>query len=231
MNFFVLLCWSLHASIVPSLISKNTILLGSIQFNQSVDREIELPVLYKGKEYNAKVEKNGDSRKAHFELYEEEKPQELYVLITEYLSLPENPNVEHLCTSEHHNYRLFKLTCIKVENTNDSNEMFDTWRVEEVSSSKKIVAIPDNTIIVFMDPKAIEKIQPISWSTESNIMRIPMIKLKESLTKNALYDMADKMKLTLLDSKFLHKKAHLASIPYANNRLLSMPFATQRAYT
>ena len=51
MNFFVLLCWSLHASIVPSLISKNTILLGSIQFNQSVDREIELPVLYKGKEY------------------------------------------------------------------------------------------------------------------------------------------------------------------------------------
>ena len=116
--------FSYAAGILPSLISKSSILLGSIQFTHSVDREVELPILYKGKEHNAKVETNGDTRKAHFELYETEKPDELYILITEYLSLPENPNIQHLCTSPHHAYRLFKLQ--KNQTITDSKEVIES---------------------------------------------------------------------------------------------------------
>ncbi|MGE0206458.1 MAG: hypothetical protein AB7R69_01265 [Candidatus Babeliales bacterium] len=201
---------------------KSVILLGSIQFNVSIDRELELPILFKGKEYSAKVETTGDSHKAHFELYEEEKPETLYVLITDYLALPENTLVESLSTSPDHPYRFFKLTRTILDDGTS------TWSIEEVISKQKSIKIPDNTIITFINPNVVEKIQPMPWHKESNILQLPIIKLKESITKAMLYDLADKMKLSLLDFKFLHKKANLASIPYANNRMLSMPFNTRK---
>ena len=217
-----------YSAINSILPSRNTILLGSIQFAQPVDREIEFPILFKGKEYVAKVESNGDTRKAHFELYDDEKSDELYLLVSEYLALPENSDIRHLCTSPSHSYRLFKLKRVRVTDSNNPKEMLDTWQIEEITTSKKSFEIPDETIIVFMDPEMIEKIQPLPWTHESNVIHFPIIKLKETATKNVLYDMADRMKLSLIDFKFLHKKANLASIPFANNRLLSMPFSTRR---
>lgn len=218
------------SSLIPSLVTKSSILLGTIQFMQSVERELELPILYKGKEYVAKVEVNGDTRKAHFELYIEN-ISEIHLLITDYLALPDNPNVQYLCTSKDHEHRLFKLTKIPWDNTETNQEMLATWHIDEIISSKKAVIIPDNTIIVFIEPSAVEKIHPTPWSKDSNIIHFPIIKLKESITRNNLYDLADKMKLAFLDFKFLHKKANLASIPFANNRLLSMPFSTRRPQT
>ncbi len=83
--------------------------------------------------------------------------------------------------------------------------------------------------MIFLNPDIVVKIQPMPWASHSNIIHLPIIKLKETISKNMLYEIADKMKLTLLDFKFMHKKANLASIPYANNRLLSMPFTTRRS--
>lgn len=226
--FFLLIWQQNNMAFMPNIMTKNNILLGSIQFKQPVDREVELPILYKGKEYVAKVETNGDTRKAHFELYEEEKISEMYLLVTEYLSIPESPDIQYLTTSNMHDHHFYKLTKISCD---EPKSIFETWRIQEITSSKKEITIPDSTIIVFMSPDALESIQPLTWTKDSNVIHFPVLKLKETLTKHDLYRIADKMKLAFLDFKFLHKKANLASIPFSNNRLLSMPFNTRRSLT
>jgi hypothetical protein len=213
-------------ALIPNLASKNNILLGTIQFRHPVDREVEYPISYKGKECVAKVEINGDTRKAHFELYEDEKISELYLLITEYLSKPDSHDIQHLITSKEHTYHLYKLT---KKNCEENKEMLETWHITEITSQKKEIAIPDTTIILFMPPESIDTVQALTWTKDSNVIHLPIIKLKETVTKEYLYTIADKMKLAFLDFKFLHKKANLASIPFANNRLLSMPFTTRRS--
>jgi hypothetical protein len=202
--------------------SVSTILLGSIQFNYSL-QEIDIPIFYKGQWYTAKIESNGDLRKAHFELYEEEKPNQLYIVFTEYIEQPQDINFEHLKTSRHHTYRFFKLT---KELTAES--LHSTWIIEELESSIQTRPLPDNTIIMFINPQLIEKLHPITWPRDSNLIRLPMVKIHEAISKTALYEMINKVQLALIDLNLFHKKAHLASVPYANNRLLSMPFSSRK---
>jgi hypothetical protein len=221
--------------------TQNIVLLGTISFRHPIKTTVELPILYKGNEYEAKVEEKGDTKKAHFELYEQEKPTELYILITEYLTLPTQANIEHLSTSSDHPYRLFKLTLSNEhdpENNahvlslakNELPEINEHWIMKEMDNSIKTASIPDNTIIFFMNPDLIQNLAPSIWQHESSIMRLPEIIFKEDITKEEVCDLAVKMKLALLDFKFFHKKTNSAFIPYANNRILSMPFSPRRSH-
>ncbi len=212
---------------------KQTVLLGSIALPQSIDREIAFPILYKGNEYEAKVEMKGDAKKAHFELHTALQPKTLFILITEYLSLPNGPSIKHLATSPEHPYRLFKLTLQshdfnQTDSTKKAPEALSTWAIEELHTKTKPLEIPDTTIIIFTDPQAIKNLEPIAWVTESNIMRLPTIAFKENISQETLQDLAAQMKLALMDFKFLHKKTHCAFVPVANNRIISMPVATGR---
>jgi hypothetical protein len=215
---------------------KETILLGSIALPQPLKREIAFPVLYKGNEYEATVEMTGDAKMAHFELHTALKPKTLFLLATESLALPNEPNVKHLTTSPDHEYRLFKLTLQPHElNITDSTKKesvaMSTWQVEELNElyvSNKPLEIPDITIILFTNPHAIKELEISPWVTESNIMRLPTIVFNIDISPDALQDLAAQMKLALMDFKFLHKKMHCTTIPFANNRIISMPVTNGR---
>lgn len=215
-------------SFISSLVSaamqeptRTTVILGSIQFENSLDQGLELPILYKGNEYEAKIEEKGDKKKAHFELYEQSKPTELFMVITEYLTLPAQTSIKHLSTSSAHSYRLWKLTLC---DDNDTN----MWTIKELDHIKKNLSIPDATIIFFMNPEMIDHLEPTSWQQNSSIMRLPTIVFKKNISKEDVSDVAAKMKLAFLDFKFFHKKTHSAFVPYANNRILSMPCSPRR---
>lgn len=214
----------LHGLMSPVAQKNNTILLGSIALNQTV-KNFELPILYKGQEYIAQTENFGDI--AHFQLYDTGSVHTLYILVTEYLALPPSTEkIEHLETSTHHPYKLFKITLQKktVPSSGFFNFIYE-WHIEELSNKNEVIIIPDNTIIVFFDPSLIVGLEKPQEFKDLAVINLPTLVIKN--TPN-IQELAVKMGCALIDFRFLHKKSRIASIPYSNNRILSLPQAPKR---
>src|SRR6516165_4487771 len=92
--------------------SKQITLFGFISSAQGTEELAGLPVFYKGGEYGISVDKESEIRKATFELYEEDKPSQLYILAVspEDLKLPEANHFEHLELITGKPYKLYKLS-------------------------------------------------------------------------------------------------------------------------
>lgn len=214
------------ASFIPlsaiNVPNDTVILLGSLQFSNVVN-QIDFPILYKGNEYAARIEVKGET--AHFELYDSERPEELHILVTESLSLPNSTEVAHLKTSPKHAYKLFKLL---LKRSDTAKEATYHWQIEELDTTQQPFVIPDATIIIFLDPSLIEKIEKSSELKETNIFYLPTIVLK-SMAAGFMENLATIMKLNSLDFKFFHKKSSYAYVPYTNNIVLSMPYMPHTA--
>lgn len=235
--FFIGIAFNAIQAIGHLKLQKNTVLLGSITFQNHAEKSLAMPILYKGNEYKATIETHGDTRKAHFELYDAEVPQELYFLVTEYLATPENPYVQHLETSPEHEYRLFKLTRYQLSNletqthkqATSSNNIeqteFSSWHIQEEKNIKKSRIIPDNTIILLgINPSYIDSLRAMPWAKESAIVFLPTIIMNDMKTASALEDLTAKMKIAVMDFMFLHPKLNQkTSKPVASNCILSMP--------
>lgn len=213
---------------------KHITLLGSLHAH-NIEAMDGLPLVYKGCEYDVRVEIFGEKKKAYFELYDEEKPRILYLIVTEYLKQPEENNIEHLCTSSDHPYRIFKLTrsldkTVVLDLLQLINlEAQETWLIEELDNSIKNFKIPDNTVIVFMPSTMLDHIEPVTSVNVGTTLTLPTLVFKAHDTTQ-LKDITARMKLAFLDFKLLHKKPYKAFVPCANNHILSMPF-TPRAHS
>ncbi|OQA36488.1 MAG: hypothetical protein BWY54_00051 [Candidatus Dependentiae bacterium ADurb.Bin331] len=89
--------------------------------------------------------------------------------------------------------------------------------------------VPDNTVIVFISPEFVEKLEVEQWLSSGTGMKLPRLVLKQSLTKEMIKTMCDAMVLGAINFRAFHKKPFKAIVPCAQNRLLSMPF-TPRGY-
>ncbi|MEX0940341.1 MAG: hypothetical protein WDZ41_03200 [Candidatus Babeliales bacterium] len=227
----ILLYSNIGNAILPfQLRPHNIILLGSIQLNQPLDGW-EIPISYKGQPYKAEVDADGDTRKAHFELHDEEMPKELFIMITEGLAQPIDINITHLQTSPNHQYRLFRLTKTAPSDATQVNakrNQMSSWQIEELDNKKKYLIIPDNTIIFFMDCTIVAELENISWPTTSNIIPLPSLNIKKEIPREKLTDLAIQMELAFCDFKFLHKKPLNNSIAYTNDRIISMPYLSKK---
>lgn len=206
--------------------SQHITILGSVRcaFPESL---LGLPVLYKGGEYDL-------NRKGDFELYENQKPSSIFVIFTEYLEIPDENNIAHLKTSPNHPYLYYKLTkTIKeVVDTNRLDliknramiEVTETWDIEKLDATEKMLEIPDNTVIIFLDPDLVDHLEEVVWSAATTGLRLPTVVLKDNVKEQVLADLAVRMKLAFLDFRFMHKKPYKAYMPCGNNHILSMPF-------
>ncbi len=220
---------------------KNSTLFGSLYSPKGIHYLAGLPIVYKGCEYEIMVQSDADTKKADFELYDDEKPTQLHIIITEYLKTPSENNVEHLQTSPDHSYRIFRLTRYSLIETDIQSQDFnsikprpltdlkDSWDIEELDNSKSGITIPDNALILFMPVELVDRLETVVWLSNNTSVKLPIIILKDTLTLATLRDVSAKMKLAFLDFKFLHKKPLKAFVPYTNNHILSMPF-TPRGY-
>ncbi len=221
--------------------TKQITLFGSIHSPHSIEDLVGLPVFYKGGEYTVAVDKESEIKKANFELYDEEKPRELYILVinADDLKIPNDNHVEHLEIKPKTAYKLFKLSRFAVDlpeidpldllNNKKLIDRYDSWKVEEIVLKDGEYVVPDNTMIIFIAPEFVEKLEVEQWLSSGTGMKLPRLVLKKSLTPDMIKTMCDAMVLGAINFRAFHKKPFKAIVPCAQNRLLSMPF-TPRGY-
>lgn len=210
---------------------KNSVLLGTIHLNTKISTPLEFPIRYnKGLKIQARHDKNTESDTIFFDFSVPEQVTELFILITEAYTIPENSNcnVEHFLTHPAYPYRLFKLTKQEqyVHNNSVKTGSFYkkefSWRIEELDN-KKQTKIPDNTLIIQMPVNIFEGLGQKKWTPcTDNILYLPEIRLKKISIEELL--MASKKSLSMsIDLRFFYTNEKKALILCGNQHLISVP--------
>ncbi len=217
--------------------SAQSIYVGKIQFPVGVECPPALPsILYKGREHSIDIDKH-DTRipcKATYELYEDPLCKEFYILITEYLKIPNANDFAHLETSDQHPYTLYQVkrmtatkTLIDEHQTGTSiplapGEKIEYWEITKVDSKDPEMIIPDHTLIFLMNPSYVEVITE-SWRPDDAIISLPTIKFKDSIDEKTLHAIGAKMVCAIVDFKCIHKKLTKTTAAFAQNRTVALP--------
>ena len=228
--------------------TKQITIFGAISAPQGTEELSGIPISYKGGEYAVVSDKENKIKSGQFEIYDDKKPAQLYILIVKSLKIPCENCFDHFEVDLSANYKLYKLTKYAVEipdldplDVLKNKQMIDwrdSWRVQEVFLKEGQAQVPDNCVIIFMDPEFVDHLEVKDWLSAGTTMKIPTIILKESCTKNnqkvaitkeMIKDMCKEACSAFIDFRLFHKKPFKAIVPFAQNRLISMPF-TPRGY-
>ncbi len=204
-------------------IQSKTIMVGWIQYPKDIENPPSLYMFYKGREHPIDLEHAMQApKKGFYEIYEQAAPAELYLVVTQDLQRPENVDeLNHFRTSAQHPYRYFKLT--RKKSLVEKKEV-EFWDIQEQSHKEKVIELPDNTIIFWMNPAFIEKLESDTWQPGDSVIKLPRIIFNASITKEDLNEVAAQSLFgAFLDFRVLHKKITKTIIPYANNRVISLP--------
>lgn len=213
---------------VTSVLSGNDeklLVTGLMQFPSSIIKPPSLKVLYQGYKYPVEVmsEVQRKCQKGHFELYIDSNCKELYILIAENLQRPDENNFEHLKTSPNFSYRLYKLVRYEVAPETKEDSLKISWSIHQVEHAQQETVLPNNTIILFMPPAMIAKLEEDPWFAEQHVARLPRIIFHETVAEKELNEAANKMTLALLDFELFH-----AELPkrfmITESRIVAMPY-------
>ena len=211
--------------------------IGDIQFPMSIESIPPLPpILYKGTEHPIDLDFQGNRvpRKARYELYEHRMCQEFYMLITEYLKVPDSNDFAHLETSAKYPYKLYHIQrATKIKTIVDEHqtmsavqpavgERIEYWEIKELDNTNPEIAIPDNTIIFLMNPTFVDLISE-PWRPDDAVIRLPTILFKNTLDEKTLHDIGAKMVCAIVDFRCIHKKPTKTTTAYAQNRSIAVP--------
>lgn len=185
-------------------------LSGDIDFPKGVKEPKIFPFFYKGTTKSIEIDHHSKSpKKGYFDIYDEKDNTELYIIITEYLSIPKNSEITQHYTSPRHAYRYFKIT----KNASKG------WTVQELKATNPVLPIADNTLIFFMNPDYIKALIPATGSSK----RLPTLVFKDTITQKEFEDSAGLMMSASLDFKPFHKKETKTSVAFAQKSIISLP--------
>ncbi len=205
------------------------LITGSIQFPSTISKSPSLKVLYQGYKYPVEVasETQRTTRNGHFKFYIDSDCKKLYILVTENLQIPDKNNFDHLKTSPEHAYRLFKLTKYELETATKDESLKLSWSVEEIYKDGQKIILPDNTLIFFMPPSMIARLEEEPWLADQHVARLPKIVFDDTISEQNLQDIAIRMTLTLLNFELFH-----AQLPkrfmISDSRIIAMPYLQLR---
>lgn len=215
-----------------------SVFYGLVHFPSKIENPPPLTLLFKGSEYNLMLDKDSKvSKKGMFEIYDERDCAEFHILITENLKLPHTPDIECLETSKNHPYKLFKLTRrtktreitspYSIDNCTFkpiiSLELVEYWEIAELDNNEPSIKIPDNTIILLMNPKFIIKLNSEIWHHDDAFIKLPHIIFDDALDEKTLQEVSTKMVFASLDLRCLHKKITKTTKSCAQNCIISVP--------
>lgn len=138
------------------------------------------------------TDKNGT-----FQFTGEKNPSEFHIVIT-HIKTPESHYIETLEIPENVPYKYYYL-----EKRNDLNNPENyKWLIREKSGDKGFM-LPENTLIIVMDPLYIDTIENTTWKKNDNLIMLPTILLKKDIR---LKTASIKSILTALDTDPFHRK-------------------------
>lgn len=121
----------------------------------------------------------------------------LYIVAT-CIKTPTQTTIEHLEVPNGTPYLLYTLK--KTSLPNDLEK--EAWTISAIEGDDGLI-IPQNSLILFIDPHFIEKLESASWEKSSKIIPLPTITLKQD---NKLEDESVKIILAALDVDPFHRR-------------------------
>lgn len=214
--------------------AKSITIFGSLFIEEGIQEFLSTNVFYKGGLYRMTVQSDPDVKKADFELYDETKPNQLHIIISDNFKKPEENTVEHWETLPGHPYRYFRLTRYSLVETSPLNQKMnvskrslmdykDSWDIEELDNTKTSIIIPDNALIIFLPAEIIDHLEPISWLSNNTSVKLPQIILKNKEISE-LKDILAQVSAVLPNFRGWHLEPFKVYYPHSKNHLLSMPF-------
>jgi|SRR5579859_797241 len=219
---------SLHGSFYAQPTTKVTF-LGSICTPQHCKSTIPYIAYYKG----SKIE----APQGIFSIKERPDHQEFYFIFTLDPIYPESTTKEDANTIKHfkmpksNNYLCFRMS----KNPVYWNALFapnfarkvgiekakDAWNIERLKlnhlNDGTMIHLPEQTVIVLIDPTFIKDLEQESWDCEMNTIKMPKIVLKESLSHNNLEDMHVNALFAACDIDPFHRKPTLTKESHPDN--------------
>jgi hypothetical protein len=235
-TFLVIALVSAHSCY--ALPSSQVCFYGTIQFPSKTENPPPLTLLFKGTEFALILDKDSKiSKRGMFEIYEDRDCSEFHILITENLKLPNTLDIEYLETSNSHPYKLYKLTrkakTREIVNSVGSEqlgtqptvslELIEYWDIEDLDCNEPTIKIPDNTIILLMNPQFIIRLITETWHPNDAFVKLPRILFDDSVDEKALQEVSTKMVFAAIDLRCLHKRMTKTTKACAQNRIISVP--------
>lgn len=213
-----------------SLASGTSLLLGSIQFPQSVKSTPNIPIYHKGVKVPCEVDH--ELKKAMFNIVKNRHCREFHLLIVEEFAFESEENViKYLKIDTTKKHKLYRLSLERNSTPNSSRgtltrQAVETkpeyrWNTEEVMVDVEDGRIPDDAIIICFDPSYVATVQG------GSSIELPKIILKEDLltsvgSEENLHDVFASLILSSLDYDMLHTKMSLKTQSYQNKTILAL---------
>lgn len=126
--------------------------------------------------------------------------------------------VKSLTLKKLNDYKFFEIK-------NVEKDSFFDWQIKQSNLSPKngTVLIPDDTIIIPLDPSDLKIIiENISVKKNSRVGRLPIIKIESKIEKSKLEEKMAKSCLSSMHLRLFHKKEELMDIKKSKNSKVSI---------
>ncbi|MCB9493269.1 MAG: hypothetical protein H6679_03270 [Epsilonproteobacteria bacterium] len=172
---------------------KQATLKGCINVSDPTQKAPPFKVYFAGKEVNSDEEGFYS-----FPLNGEEIPEKIGFVITKAVDFVSDKNtVEYLQLLPEKRYRYFSLK-------KHGRKKFAVWSSKEKNLEKKEYTIPEQSVIVMIDPKHVAKVEDWELDASTDIIKLPVIHLTKHETEE-LRRLSAKSLLYALDSKPFHE--------------------------
>lgn len=192
-----------------------TVYYGTIQFPMNLRTLPAIRIYYKGRRISG--ETNNDTKKASFNIVDENPQNSFHLLFTEHLQFETEQSeqggqsnvIKYLKVPENSHYKFYTLSLannnpfLEEAAENVSNKM--RWHIRKHGKAALHNGIiPDNTIIVCLDPDYVEKVEGGSTTT------LPTIKIRSDIvtfvgSEEKIHEKSDELQLSLvMDCDAIH---------------------------
>ncbi|MFH1644578.1 MAG: hypothetical protein ABIA74_05385 [bacterium] len=185
---------------------EKTILQGLIQVSSKINKLPEIKLLYSGNQ--TFVNQQG----FYSFPIEDEDLNKVYILICNQIntSFDGINTIENLNIDPNKKYRFFSLKKIELQ------ENKYRWEWKEKTLQKKDFVIPQNCIIVLINPKYFEQLDEWKIHLLDKFIGLPKIVLNENITQDKLSRTGVKSHLYTLDNQYFHETIKQESKEFEN---------------
>lgn len=210
-----------------------SVFLGQLQFSRSVTKAPSMKILYKGNMYNIEVDEinQGIGHTAQFQLPEFSSCRELFIIVTQDLKRPTENNFTNFKTSAHHKFRLFRLKRYKFaqDDKEGKSHLYESWKIEEYDRHEGEIDLPDNTLIVLVDPQWIDALQEAPVKN-GELLQLPRICFIDEMTQKDMEKIGNAMEFSLVNLTPFHTQPGKRVLQVAHNHIISLDYDTNSAH-
>ncbi len=205
-----------------------SIIPGTIQFPQNISKTPTTRVYHGGEIRQCTIDQ--DKRTITFNIPKYPQQSQFHVLFTETIDFSyytskyqtsTNNTAAYVKLKDQQPYLLFTLTLIpKITKTKDGDSLVThTWHIDKVTNRDKNNKIPDDAIIICLDPDWIHSMKSY------NSFEFPTILIKQNIfelsgSEKAFYEQAVRLQLAAIDSDTLHSTSSQQIMKQEQNRIM-----------